>query len=82
LWFRAFSAKNDKIKTQKRIPIRSQNTPVIARRYYPTLSSIVSQDDIPDELGFIKDGICCLEGKSSFAINNALPSAKSSAERL
>jgi hypothetical protein len=31
--------------------------PTLTRRYYPTLSTIVSQDDIPEILGFLKDGI-------------------------
>ena len=36
----------------------NENTaPAITRRYYPTLSSIVSEDDFPEILGFIKDGI-------------------------
>ena len=35
----------------------NNNTPVVALRFYPTLASIVDQDDIPEELGFIKDGI-------------------------
>ncbi len=33
------------------------STPVVKRRYYPTLSSIVSENDFPEVLGFIKDGI-------------------------
>lgn len=33
------------------------NQPTITHRYYPRLSSIISEDDIPDILGFIKDGI-------------------------
>lgn len=34
------------------------NTPaVVSRRYYPRLSSIVSQDDLPEILGFVKDGL-------------------------
>ena len=32
-------------------------TPTIGRRYYPTLSTVVSIDDLPDILGFIKDGV-------------------------
>lgn len=35
-------------------------TPAITRRYYPTLASIVSEDDFPEILGFIKDGILAL----------------------
>lgn len=33
------------------------NSTVPAKRYYPRLSSIVSPDDLPDILGFLKDGI-------------------------
>ncbi|CAM1343795.1 hypothetical protein [Tenacibaculum amylolyticum] len=33
------------------------NTPVIIPRYYPKLSSILVKEDIPDILGFVKDGI-------------------------
>lgn len=29
----------------------------VTRRYYPTLSSVISQDDIPEILGFLKGGI-------------------------
>lgn len=32
-------------------------------RYYPTLSSIVDTDEIPDILGFVKDGIITVLGK-------------------
>ncbi|MDH7911369.1 hypothetical protein [Winogradskyella sp. SYSU M77433] len=42
------------------------STPVLARRFYPTLSSIVNQDEIPDALGFIKDGIAFLFDKIHF----------------
>lgn len=38
-------------------------TPVITRRYYPTLASIVSPEDFPDILGFIKEGITNLFDK-------------------
>jgi hypothetical protein len=38
-------------------------TPAITRRYYPTLASIVSEDDFPEILGFIKDGILTLLDK-------------------
>lgn len=40
-------------------------TPSVAvtRRYYPTLSTIVNEDDIPEILGFLKDGITNLLGK-------------------
>lgn len=37
--------------------------PPITRRYYPTLSSVISQDDIPEILGFVKDGILWLFDK-------------------
>ncbi|WP_298510397.1 hypothetical protein [uncultured Kordia sp.] len=36
------------------------NTAIIASRYYPTISSLINEDDIPDMLGFIKDGIVYL----------------------
>ena len=42
------------------------NTPVLVRRFYPTLSSVVTQDEIPDALGFIKDGIVFLFDKIHF----------------
>ncbi|KFC19675.1 hypothetical protein [Chryseobacterium sp. FH1] len=32
-------------------------TPVIARRYYPTLSSVITKEDIPEILGFLKEGL-------------------------
>ena len=35
----------------------SPNTPVIVRRYYPALSSVVSLDDFPESLGFLKQAI-------------------------
>lgn len=37
--------------------------PPVTRRYYPTLSSVMSQDDIPEILGFVKDGILWLFDK-------------------
>ncbi|WP_313090878.1 hypothetical protein [Chryseobacterium flavum] len=40
----------------------SNQTPV-THRYYPRLSSVVTQDDIPDILGFIKDGVTNLLDK-------------------
>ncbi|MFC4635981.1 hypothetical protein ACFO3O_18865 [Dokdonia ponticola] len=36
------------------------NTAALAQRFYPTLSSVVNQDEIPEILGFIKDGIVFL----------------------
>jgi uncharacterized protein YegP (UPF0339 family)/regulator of extracellular matrix RemA (YlzA/DUF370 family) len=36
---------------------------MVAHRYYPKLSSVVNTDDIPDILGFIKDGIVYLFDK-------------------
>ncbi|WP_158837816.1 hypothetical protein [Polaribacter sp. L3A8] len=39
------------------MPDQNNNTAVVAYRYYPKLSSVVSTEDIPDILGFIKDGI-------------------------
>ncbi|WP_395654555.1 hypothetical protein [Flavobacterium sp.] len=43
------------------------NTPAppvaVTRRYYPTLSTIVNEDDIPEILGFIKEGLVNLLGK-------------------
>jgi len=40
-------------------------TPQVAvtRRYYPTLSTIVNEDDIPEILGFLKESIANLLGK-------------------
>ena len=35
----------------------NETIPTIGRRYYPTLSTVVSIDDLPDILGFIKDGV-------------------------
>lgn len=37
--------------------------PPVTRRYYPTLSSVMSQDDIPEILGFVKDGVLWLFDK-------------------
>ncbi|MEM6721736.1 MAG: hypothetical protein AAF611_20580 [Bacteroidota bacterium] len=42
---------------------QNNNTAMVAHRYYPKLSSVVSTDDIPDILGFIKDGIVYLFDK-------------------
>ncbi|KAB8156120.1 hypothetical protein EZY14_002570 [Kordia sp. TARA_039_SRF] len=42
---------------------QNNNTAIVAHRYYPKLSSVVSTDDIPDILGFIKDGIVYLFDK-------------------
>lgn len=39
------------------------STPVIERRYYPTLSSVMSIADLPDVLGFVKDGVQSLIDK-------------------
>ncbi|QTD39024.1 hypothetical protein JL193_07180 [Polaribacter batillariae] len=36
------------------------------KRYYPTLSSVVTEEDIPDILGFLKDGISNLLKKVHF----------------
>jgi len=41
----------------------NETTPTIIRRYYPTLSSIINSDDIPEILGFIKDGVQSLIDK-------------------
>jgi hypothetical protein len=41
----------------------TETTPTIIRRYYPTLSSIINSDDIPEVLGFIKDGVQSLIDK-------------------
>jgi hypothetical protein len=38
----------------------------ITRRYYPTLSTIISADDLPDALDFIKDGLNTLFSKTHF----------------
>lgn len=32
-------------------------SPTPTHRYYPRLSSVVSENDIPDVLGFIKTGV-------------------------
>ncbi|MCQ9637798.1 hypothetical protein MP478_00180 [Chryseobacterium sp. WG14] len=40
----------------------SNQTPV-THRYYPRLSSVITKDDIPDILGFIKDGVTNLLDK-------------------
>ena len=32
------------------------STTTLQKRYYPTLSSVVTAEDLPDILGFIKDG--------------------------
>lgn len=37
--------------------------PIITRRYYPTLSSVITHDDIPEILGFLKEGIQALFDK-------------------
>ncbi|WP_299767416.1 hypothetical protein [uncultured Dokdonia sp.] len=42
------------------------NTVALAQRFYPTLSSVVNQDEIPEILGFIKDGIVFLFDKIHF----------------
>lgn len=40
------------------MPDNNQNTQSqVVRRYYPTLSSVISPEDFPDILGFVKDGI-------------------------
>lgn len=36
---------------------------ILNSRYYPTLASIVDTEDIPDVLGFVKDGIITVLGK-------------------
>jgi hypothetical protein len=32
-------------------------TPTITRRFYPNLTSVLNIEDIPEELGFVKDTI-------------------------
>ncbi|MFK8008018.1 MAG: DUF6603 domain-containing protein [Saprospiraceae bacterium] len=39
---------------------------IITKRYYPSLSSIITIDDIPDSLGFLKDGIVNILEKIHF----------------
>lgn len=39
------------------------NPPVVVRRYYPALSSVVTFDDLPESLGFIKQGLQSLFSK-------------------
>ena len=41
------------------MPNESNNT-VVTSRYYPSISSVVNTDDIPDILGFVKEGIIYL----------------------
>ena len=41
----------------------SVNTPVITSRFYPTLSSVVNEEQIPDMLGFLKDGLFLILNK-------------------
>lgn len=36
------------------------------KRFYPTLASVVSTDDLPEVLGFIKDGLSTMLGKIHF----------------
>ncbi len=38
-------------------------TNMIARRYYPALSTIVSPDDLPEVIGIFADGITTLLGR-------------------
>ena len=33
------------------------STTTLQKRYYPALSSVVTAEDLPDILGFIKDGV-------------------------
>lgn len=53
--------------------------PLITRRYYPALSSVVTHDDIPDILGFIKDGILTLFDKVHYKDLQYSKSAKGDA---
>lgn len=42
------------------------SAPVIGRRYYPALSSVMSMDDLPEALGFVRDGVTTLFDKIHF----------------
>ena len=46
------------------------NATPIAQRYYPRLSSVVSEQDIPDILGFIKTGVSNLLSKIYYRTSN------------
>ena len=46
------------------MPNGTETPPIIARRYYPTLSSVITKDDIPEVLGFLKEGEVYLENQS------------------
>lgn len=39
------------------MPNGTETPPIIAKRYYPTLSSVITKDDIPEVLGFLKEGL-------------------------
>ena len=39
------------------MPNGTETPPIIAKRYYPTLSSVITKDDIPEVLGFLKVGL-------------------------
>jgi hypothetical protein len=36
------------------------------KRFYPTLATVVSTDDLPEVMGFIKDGLSTMLGKIHF----------------
>jgi|26BtaG_2_1085354.scaffolds.fasta_scaffold07833_5 hypothetical protein len=48
------------------MPNGTETPPIIAKRYYPTLSSVITKDDIPEVLGFLKVGLENLLGKIHF----------------
>lgn len=39
------------------MPNGTETPPIIAKRYYPTLASVITEDDIPEILGFLKEGL-------------------------
>ncbi len=34
----------------------SNNIPVLTDRFYPTLATVINEDEIPEILGFVKEG--------------------------
>lgn len=48
------------------------NTPVLVKRFYPALSSVVNKDEIPDILGFLKEGIVFLFDKIHFKVGSKI----------
>ena len=44
----------------------NNSTPVLTNRFYPTLATVVNEDEIPEVLGFLKEGIVFLFDKVHF----------------